>query len=457
MLRKSTSLKILMAGSVAGIAVAAVLSPPTESLALQDSASNYIPAIERGAYTDTPSILATDSADMVSDIIEVAPEPSYKETVEKVKRGDTLAKILSRAGLDSKTRHAVTQALSKVFDPRDLRPGQKITLRFAPEEPDSSTPALERLSLSPKPGIRYFVDRSDESLFEGRVEKETLQTELSRHEGQIRSSLLSAAMEKGVPSQITHNFIKLFSSTVDFSREIRSGDSFELMYERKTDEDGKFVKNGDILFASLTIRGEKIALYRHTDAKGFTDFYDEKGHSVRKSLLRNPVPGSRVSSPYGRRRHPILGYRNMHWGIDYAAPRGTPIHAGGDGVLERVGRKGAYGKYIRLRHNSQYETAYAHMHRYARGMKPGKRVRKGQVIGYVGSTGRSTGPHLHYEIIKSGRRVNPARVKIAAGRILNGKELSRFAQTRRSMKTSYTALASTTAAGKRISVIASAE
>ena len=187
---------------------------------------------------------------------------------------------------------------------------------------------------------------------------------------------------------------------------------------------------GDIVYAAMTLSGKRMELYRFTPKSGNTDYLDPKGDSVRKTLMRTPIDGARLSSGYGMRKHPILGYTKMHRGVDFAAPRGTPIYAAGDGTVEVAGRKGAYGKYVRIRHNSTYKTAYAHMSRYGKGIKKGKRVKQGQIIGYVGSTGRSTGPHLHYEILVNGRQINPRRVKLPSGEKLKGQDLEAFAQAR---------------------------
>ena len=184
--------------------------------------------------------------------------------------------------------------------------------------------------------------------------------------------------------------IQIFSFDVDFQRDIRRGDTFGLLFDEYSDDSGRVVKSGDILLAEMVLSGKPMRLYRYKTHDGRVDYYDAKGKSVRKALLRTPIDGARISSGFGKRRHPILGYTRMHKGLDFAARRGTPIYAAGDGVIEYAGRNGGYGKYVRIRHNGTYKTAYAHMHRYGRGIRKGHRVRQGQVIGYVGSTGRST-------------------------------------------------------------------
>jgi murein DD-endopeptidase MepM/ murein hydrolase activator NlpD len=242
----------------------------------------------------------------------------------------------------------------------------------------------------------------------------------------VNSSLYEAGLAAGIPAQVMVDMIRAFSFDVDFQREIQPGDSFELFFDRFVDGDGKVAKTGEIRFASLVLSGRRLSLYRHADRDGHADFFNEKGESVRKALLKTPIDGARLTSGFGNRSHPILGYSAFHKGVDFGAPTGTPIQAAGDGVIEKKGWFGGYGNYVRLKHNSEFATAYAHMSRFAPGIAEGSRVRQGQVIGYVGSTGMSTGPHLHYEILKRGAQVNPMGVKFPTGRRLEGVDLVNF-------------------------------
>ena len=224
--------------------------------------------------------------------------------------------------------------------------------------------------------------------------------------------------------------IRIYSWDVDFQREIQSGDRFEVAYERFVDDEGDVVRHGEVIFARLNLSGDLNALYRFESRPGSVDYFDEKGRSAKRPLLRTPIDGARLSSRFGKRRHPVLGYTRMHRGVDFAAATGTPIYAAGDGVVSYRGRKGGYGNYIRLRHSAGYNTAYAHMSRFKKGIALGSRVRQGQVIGFVGTTGRSTGPHLHYEILSNGRQVNPLTVKMPSGTRLGKKELAKFQSKR---------------------------
>ena len=229
--------------------------------------------------------------------------------------------------------------------------------------------------------------------------------------------------------------IRIYSFDVDFQRELQPGDSFEVLYEALFENDGSLAKTDGVLYASLTLSGQRLDMYNFTPHSGHSDFFDSKGQSVRKTLMRTPIDGARLSSRFGMRKHPVLGYSRLHKGTDFAAPRGTPVYAAGDGVVESAGRNGAYGKYVRIRHNSTYKTAYAHMRRIAKGMRRGKRVRQGQVIGYVGSSGRSTGPHLHYEVLRGGRQVNPLKIKLPSGEKLKSADLESFERERARINT----------------------
>jgi murein DD-endopeptidase MepM/ murein hydrolase activator NlpD len=229
--------------------------------------------------------------------------------------------------------------------------------------------------------------------------------------------------------------IRIYSWDIDFQRSIRSGDKFEVLFERIETNSGKLARYGNILYANLKLGKLSNPLYLFKKNNKIYNHFDEKGHSAKKALMRTPINGARLSSGYGTRRHPILGYNKMHRGVDFAAPIGTPILAAGSGTIVFRSRNGAYGNYIRIRHNSLYSTAYAHLSKFNRSLTKGSRVRQGQVIGYVGTTGRSTGAHLHYEILKRGRQTNPRRVKMPSGTRLGGADLHLFKKTKDRLKT----------------------
>ena len=344
----------------------------------------------------------------------------------RVRKGDTLMGLLKREGVPRAHAHQAIVALSKNFDLRRLRAGKVITLDFSADEPTS----LHRVTIKENAERIVRAELNNAGMFTGAVETIELTRETVRTGGEINDSLYLAARQLAIPHGTIIDLIHIFSFDVDFQREIRSGDAFEVYFERYADEDGRIVKEGNILFARMTLRGKEFELYRYTpeDSKR-SDYFDPKGHSVRKALLRTPVDGARLTSGFGKRRHPILGYSRMHKGIDFGAKRGTPIRAAGDGTVERASRYGGYGKFIRIRHNGTYKTAYAHLNGYASGIKKGARVKQSQIIGYVGSTGRSTGPHLHYEVLKDGKHVNPLSLRLPSGRRLEGVQLTAFQES----------------------------
>jgi murein DD-endopeptidase MepM/ murein hydrolase activator NlpD len=246
----------------------------------------------------------------------------------------------------------------------------------------------------------------------------------------LYQSIYETALRNKVPASVIEDMVKIYSYDVDFQRKVQPGDSFDVFFAGE-DEGATITEKTEVLFASLTVGGETKKYYRfQTPDDAVVDYYDETGKSAKKFLVRKPVNNAIMRSGFGGRRHPILGYVKMHTGVDWATPYGTPIFASGNGVVEKVGWEGGYGKYVRLKHNNGYETAYGHMSAFAKGMEPGKRVRQGQVIGFVGSTGMSTGAHVHYEILVNGRFVDPMRVKLPRGRSLEGPVMAGFEKER---------------------------
>jgi len=365
------------------------------------------------------------------DATAPAPPPLITHTLA-VGPGDTLAKVLFRAGIDRQDAHGAIAAMKAHFNPRRIRVGQDVVVAFQATLPGVDT--AENKLPGRFAGIRYAPDYRREVRVlrtdDGRFHAETIKRKVTRYasyaEGSIQSSLYVAGRKADIPAPVLVDLFRLYSWDVDFQRDIRTGDQFRVLFEHIINDRGERADSGDILSATLTLRGKPISVYRHIGSKGHVEYFNEKGESAQKALMRTPIDGARLSSRYGKRRHPVLGYTKMHRGVDFAASSGTPIYAAGNGSVTYAGRKGGYGKYVRIRHNGTYETAYAHMKGYGRGIRTGTRVRQGQVIGYVGTTGRSTGPHLHYEIMMSGRQVNPLRVRMPSGRKLKGKELAHF-------------------------------
>jgi murein DD-endopeptidase MepM/ murein hydrolase activator NlpD len=384
--------------------------------------------------------LTTRSPAGIPDDITPSQAPAYEVSV-KVGQGDTLSALLNRAGISRKDGAGAIRALKKIFKPSRLRHGQEISIAFQ-ADPEALTDTKNassgdflRLSLLPNFAHMIVVRKNGEDAFSASREKRQLTIRPVRASNTINQSLFMAGNRVRVPNAVLAELIRLYSWDVDFQRDIRPGDGFELMYEQYSDTQGKPVHNGDVIYASLELSGKHHAIYRHTLANGDVDYFDEKGQSAKKALMRTPIDGARLSSGFGRRKHPVLGYTKMHKGLDFAAPRGTPIYAAGNGTVQHAGRKGAYGKFVLINHNANYSTAYAHMKRV--NTAKGRRVKQGQIIGYVGTTGRSTGPHLHYEIRRSGRQVNPFRVKMPSGRKLKGQELAAFHSTREKIERQY--------------------
>jgi murein DD-endopeptidase MepM/ murein hydrolase activator NlpD len=230
----------------------------------------------------------------------------------------------------------------------------------------------------------------------------------------------------GVPLEILSKAIKLYSFDVDFQRDIQKNDEFEILYEVFFNSIKGSVSNGNIKYIKLNLHGNNLEYFIFYDDNGHFDYFNKEGKNVRKALMKTPIDGARLSSSYGVRKHPILGYNKLHKGVDFAAPKGTPVYAAGNGVIDFVGRNGGYGNFIRIRHNSSYKTAYAHLNNYNKNIYKGARVNQGETIGYVGSTGKSTGPHLHYEVIYQNKQINPMKMKLPSGKILKDEELKKF-------------------------------
>jgi murein DD-endopeptidase MepM/ murein hydrolase activator NlpD len=363
-----------------------------------------------------------------------------------VSPGDTLGRILRRAGIANEEAYEIIQTLKKEFDPAKLRQGHTIYLDFINSEPYPPFFQRLRLRLGPRKEIQLIKDMDS-----GYTVRQTMRELSSRHSqaaATIRSSLYQAARSAGIPMEVFLQVLRAYAYDVDFQRDIQPGDRIEVLYEEKMDADGRFIQAGPVLYASLRTCGRNLRVYRH-HARGdeIPRLFDEDGKSIQKALMLTPIDGARLSSGYGMRRHPILGYNKMHKGLDFAAPTGTPIMAAGDGIVEYSGRRGSYGNYIRIRHPDMYQTIYGHMSGYADGMKSGVRVKQGEVIGYVGSTGRSTGPHLHFEVRHGGKPVNPAAIKTPPGRALEGEELARFLLAKNRLEALY---ASLTEEGKKL-------
>lgn len=355
--------------------------------------------------------------------------PDVPWSIEQVtvRRGDTLMEILDRAGIAQGEAHAAVESLQTVYDPRRLRAGQELSIRAGAEPRNADSRRLLSLDLDLDFDHWVRVTRGQDGRYAAAKMARPQRRDLVHRAGMIDDSLYMSAERAAVPDDVTISLIKLFSWDVDFQRDVRRGDRFEALFEEVSLEDGSgSTRGGDLLYAALSIGGQLFEGYRFEPEAGEFEYFDRNGRSLRKFLMRTPVDGARLSSRFGMRKHPILGYSRMHKGVDFAAPTGTPIYAAGDGKVVIAKRNGGYGRYVRVRHNGEYSTAYAHLSRFAKGIAPGRRVKQGQVIGYIGTSGRSTGPHLHYEVLRNGTQINPLQVKQPANQQLAGAILERF-------------------------------
>lgn len=356
------------------------------------------------------------------DLAELSPETAVKSVSAKLRRGSTLQQALIKAGADYRDAHAAMQAIFDAdrLDPKRLQVG--LTVEAFLGSDTNNGQRIEALSLTPAPGEQVFVRRIGEDFLSASLTPK-LTPNYQRVTGTIETSLYQTALSLGARDEHIAGFASAFAFDVDFQREIYPGDTFEMLFPVWEDERGRPVKSGEILYAALNGRRKTKSYYWHTPSDdNVSGWYDSNGESATRFLMKTPINGARLSSSFGKRRHPISGYTRLHKGTDFAAPTGTPIFAAGNGTVERASRYGGYGKYVRIRHANGYKTAYAHLSRYGRGVKKGRRVRQGDIIGYVGSTGASTGPHLHYEVIVNGKHVNAMRLNLPTGRKLANAE-----------------------------------
>ncbi len=348
-------------------------------------------------------------------------DPKYKKIKHKIKSGETFDKILEGYSIKKKEIIKIKNALEKKVDLNKLNTKQIIQFSL-----DKTNNKINEFYFQISNTQKIYLKKNIEN---DKFNKEIVSIKLEKlilyKEDIILDSLYKAATEQNIPANTIIEFAGIYGFQVDFQRDIRKGDKFQVMYEIFLNEKKEIVESGEIIFANLKLSGQDNSLY-FFDQRGSEGHYDKNGKSVKKALMKTPINGARLSSSFGMRKHPIDGYNKMHRGTDFAAPMGTPIMASGDGVIKKAGWCGGGGNCVKIKHNSTYQTVYAHMSKFARGIKPGVRVKQGQTIGYVGSTGKSTGPHLHYEVIVNGKKVNSQKLKLPSGKILKGKERKLF-------------------------------
>ena len=348
-------------------------------------------------------------------------EPKYKKIKHKIKSGETFDKILESYSIEKSEILKIKNSLKDKVNLNKLNTKQIIQFNL-----DKTNNKISEFEYQTSNTQKIFLNRNIESdKFKEEIISIKLDKKIVYNENIILQSLYKAATDENIPANTIIEFARIYGFQVDFQRDIRKQDKFQIMYEIFLNEKNEIVETGEILFANLKLSGQDNSLY-YFDKDGSEGHYDKNGKSVKKALMKTPINGARLSSPFGMRKHPIDGFNKMHRGTDFAAPMGTPIMASGDGVVKKAGWCGGGGNCVKIKHNSTYQTIYAHMSKFARGIKTGVRVKQGQTIGYVGSTGKSTGPHLHYEVLVNGKKVNSQKLKLPSGKILKGKERKNF-------------------------------
>ena len=340
-----------------------------------------------------------------------------------VKSGDTYEGIIKKIKIENNEQKIFLDTIKKNQSLKVLKTGQKIFFKI--DKLQGSTLVEFKIETNKKNEM-LFLRIANTTTFKSKLIEKNFTKKLVYKETVITNSLYNSAEKLGIKPNIILEFARLYGFQVDFQRDVWKDDSFQIIYEEYIDASGKIIDTGNIIFANLNLQNNDLYLYRYEYKKNKFDYFDENGKSVRKTLMKTPINGARLSSSFGKRKHPILGYNKMHTGTDFAAPKGVPVMASGDGIITRAQWCGGGGNCVKIKHNSMYQTVYAHLSKFGNGIKKGTRVRQGQIIGYVGSTGLSTGPHLHYEVIKNGKKINSQKLKLPSGKILKGQERKNF-------------------------------
>ena len=348
----------------------------------------------------------------------------YIDVQYKIKSGDSIQKILKKFEVKNNEIQAVIDKYKKYANPNKLLANNKINIVIEKSLNKNNNSVLKfSVPISKSAAIEISKNDENEIISKKIITKLYKRKVLS--ENYIKNNLYSSAIEAKMNPETIIEFARIFGFEIDFQRDIRKNDYFKIVYEKYLDDTGKFINSGSILYAHMNVNGREITLYKFGNDKDY-GYFDANGKSVEKALMKTPINGARLSSPFGMRKHPILGYNKKHLGTDFAAPLGTPIMASGSGTVTAAKWCGGGGNCIKIKHNSTYETVYAHLQNFAKGIKTGKKVKQGQIIGYVGSTGMSTGPHLHYEVIINGKKVNSQTLKLPSGKVLKGDEREKF-------------------------------
>ena len=348
---------------------------------------------------------------------------NIKET--KLRKDENLSKALMRIEFDEKSINSIINSIYKIRNGKKILSSLPVGMKIDYSKPTKLTGGALKLHYTKTNDI--FVWQDLENNYISKIFFRPTELEKSLVSGKIKNSLYLSAKKSGMPEETLLEMINLLGFSVDFQREIREGDTFEVMFTKRIDLlNHSLVESLPISYVSINLSGKKISFFKHYDKHGSLKYYDHNGKSSKRTIMKTPINGAKLTSRYGNRKHPILGYTKMHRGLDFAAPKGTPVFAAGDGIIERAGWNGAYGRYIRIRHTGTYKTAYAHLSRIHKKIRVGKKVLQGKVIGYVGNSGRSTGPHLHYEVLRNNIQINPMKLKLPAGNNINKDDLVFF-------------------------------
>ena len=348
-------------------------------------------------------------------------DPKYEKINHNVLKGQSLSNIFDKYSVNKNELELVKKSLVKKYKVNNLKINDLLEFTI-----DRSNQKIIEFSYPVSKTKKIYLTRTkDFESFNEKIITTKLTKKIIYEENIIMNSLYKSAIDTGIPDSIIVEFARIYGFEIDFQRDIRKKDSFQIMYEIFKDENDEIVEKGNILFANLSVQGMNYPLY-FFNKKNLRGHYDESGKSIIKTLMKTPINGARLSSPFGMRKHPIDGFNKMHKGTDFAAPMGTPIMASGNGVIVKAGWCGGGGNCVKIKHNSVYQTIYAHMSKFANKVKNGVRVKQGQIIGYVGSTGKSTGPHLHYEVIENGKRINSQTLRLPSGKVLKGEDRKLF-------------------------------
>lgn len=430
-------LGVFLAGAVIG--ASGVLGTLKISAA-HNSSDEAAAALIRERAAETPTLTPVAAIDLPlgrdesAETVETEQAENESTPIEQPKADEiesytlkprqNLSVVLRSGGLSAREIYLVTDALSEVLDLKRIQVGDKIEI--GKTDTDSDKKELLSVTVEDRRGNRYSAVKVEPEVFATSLIEPEVDLKTEYAQGEIDGAFVTNAKQAGIPTNVISQIVWAFDGPVDFSRDLRKGDSFTAVFQKEYNKDGQPTGNGALVYASIDTRAKKHERYLYKDAQEREDYYDETGKVARKLFTIHPLTRQRITSKFGQRKHPVLGYTLTHWGVDYGMPHGSPIRAPGEGTITQVKRGGSYGLYIQIKHNSEYSTAYAHMSEFHKNSKVGRKVKAGDVIGYVGSTGRSTGPHLHWELIKNGKKINPTTQRITAQRKLKGEELERF-------------------------------